>query len=205
MKPQSEEWWAARGQVGRCSAHLTDGSGARCRRFALPGGVICRKHGVNKSVEAAAARRVAERTALQYARDELAKRGTPELDPLEHLEQTLEQAARLFWLADLRCEWEVERGGSLTTKGHDGLEIEAPAAVDRARALQQWARTSKMALDAGVAERKVQIRMQQGEMMLRCAQAAFRLLQAEGVAQVVVQRAQQVFGEEIRRLGPGTP
>lgn len=163
---------------------------------------MCRRHGgAAPQVRRRAAERVAAQTALQWARDELAERGTPDLDPLEHLERALEEAARLYWLADLACVWEVEQGGSLMSRGHDGLEVESPRSIDRARALQQWARTSKMALDAGVAERKVRIRLEQGQMMLGVAEGLFRLLQAEGVTGAVLQRAQRFYGEEVRKLG----
>lgn len=62
LKPMSEEWWATRKRPERrCKAHLSDGSGQRCRRPALAHQVVCRVHGgASKRAKIAAERRLGE-------------------------------------------------------------------------------------------------------------------------------------------------
>jgi hypothetical protein len=71
--------------------------------------------------------------------------------------------------------------------------------------LAQWARISKFALDAGVAERRVRILQQQGELMIGAAQAMMAHLQAQyGLQPAAAAEGLKVLGEQLRRLGPGT-
>ena len=62
LKPMSEEWWATRQRPERrCKAHLSDGSGQRCRKPALRHQVVCRTHGgASKRAKIAAERRLGE-------------------------------------------------------------------------------------------------------------------------------------------------
>src|ERR1039458_2033946 len=100
MKANSEEWWAARGQQGRCTGTSLRRSG-RCRRAAISGGTVCPTHGGQLPVvKRAAAARVVAQTALQNASAMLAASGIPDRTPLEHLEAVLGEDARAFALWD---------------------------------------------------------------------------------------------------------
>lgn len=180
-------------------------AGQRCELPPIRGGTVCHKHGGKApQVVRAAQRRLAQQTVLQRARAELERLGTPDRDPLDHLEAALEQAARLYALADLACEFLVAEGGTLTSTDRHGQVVGHPYVAERAQALNQWARISKYALDAGVAERRVEIIKEQGELMVAAARAALSGLQAKyGLTPQVVTDGLRMLGEQLRRLGPG--
>jgi hypothetical protein len=159
----------------RCTARTT--AGHPCANNAILGGTVCRKHGGGApAVKAAAARRVVEARVLstvEALRLEIGQR-----HPIDVL---LDQIERLAALAVL---WERE----------EDFERSAKAATDAGR-------LAKLALDAGVDERRVRLAESQGAEMVQLLEAARshiateldRLGHAEA-AQVVP----ELFGAAIR-------
>lgn len=66
----SEQWWETRSETvlaRRCKAHLSDGSGERCRRVACDGQRVCPTHGGSAVRAKAAARRRLDEAADRMA------------------------------------------------------------------------------------------------------------------------------------------
>lgn len=192
-------------EPGRCVARAR--SGARCGQPVVRGAVVCRFHGGSApQVKAAARRRVETQTALQWAKRELERLGVEDRTPLEHLEASLVAAAYDYRVWSLACETLVQEGrSSLMGRDRHGQQTIHPYVSERDQALAQWARISKFALDAGVAERRVRILQQQGELMIGAAQAMMAHLQAQyGLQPAAAAEGLKVLGEQLRRLGPGT-
>lgn len=207
MRKYSEEYWAEREQRGRCTAHNKDGS--RHKQPAIAGSTVCYRHGgAAPQVKAAANRRLAQQTALQWAQQELDRVGVSERTPLEHLEASLERAAQNFALWDLACRSLLgdsygtgAEEGSLASQlvgrdRHGQLAIH-PYVQERDQALQQWARISKYALDAGVSQRRVQIEQERANLI---AVALRSTLAALGLTPELQQQGLTLLGERLRAL-----
>lgn len=199
---RSEAWWAGRGHVGRCGKLTQRGKGPRCRRQATPGTTVCVKHGSTApAVKAAAARRLETQTALQWAKRELERTGVEGRTPLEHLEASLEEAARTYAVWELCCETLVQeqRSGLMGRDRHGQLAIH-PYVTEKDAALDRWARISKYALDAGVAERRVKILQEQGELMASALRAVVGRLELSASAE---RQALAWLGEELQKQQRG--
>jgi hypothetical protein len=158
----------------RCSARTS--AGHECANAPIDGGTVCRVHGGSApAVKAAAARRVVEARVLstvESLRLELGQR-----HPIDVL---LDQIERLAALAVL---WEREAD----------FDRSAKAATDAGR-------LAKLALDAGVDERRVRMaEAQGGEMLLLLETAASDVhaaLEAAGHAEAAT-IAREAFGASV--------
>jgi hypothetical protein len=149
---------------------------------------------------AAARRRKDQQSALQWATQELERKGVPDRTPLEHLEQVLEEDAKAFAVWDMACSVLTDEGSTLLGKNRHGEEQIHPYVIERNQAAQRWARTSKYALDAGVSQRRVQIEQDRANLM---AQALRGTLAALGLSAELQQRGLSILGQQLRALGPG--
>lgn len=175
-------------------------SGDRCKRSAIKGGTVCSTHGGKApQVLAAAQRRLDRGTALQWAQGQLSEAGTPDLDPLEHIEAALSTAAGEVALFRLARQWVVDQGGSLLGKDRHGQQVIHPYQTELAQAETRWARVAKYALDAGVAQKRVEIK--QAEALIY-AEALRGTLAALGLSPEMQQKGFSLLGEQLRRLGP---
>lgn len=184
----------------RCVAR--NRKGERCRHRAIAGGTVCHNHGGAASqVKAAAARRLETQTALQWAKRELERTGVEGRTPLEHLESSLEEAARTYAVWELCCETLVQeqRSGLMGRDRHGQLAIH-PYVSEKDAALDRWARISKYALDAGVAERRVKILQEQGELMASALRAVVGRLELSATAE---RQALAWLGEELQKQQRG--
>jgi len=201
----SEEWWAARGQVGRCTAHNVDGS--RHRLPALKGATVCRRHGgAAPQVKAAAARRLARATALQWASEEaerqpwLVELGS---DPLAHIEALLRFEALSYATWKLACQQLVDSGDLLLWQNHKGEAAIHPYMEEMDKAAVRWDRVSKHAIDAGVSTKR--LAMEEESMGLLAAAARMALAEkALGLPPEVQREALRYLGVHLRSIGPGT-
>lgn len=201
MRKFSEEWWAARDQRGRCTAHNRDGS--RHRLPAIRGATVCRRHGgAAPQVRRRAAERVETQTALQWAERELQREGIRDQTPLEHLQETLTLAAYTYHHWRLACGTLMQEGRS-TWMGRDrhGQLVLHPYVQAREAALQVWTRVAKYALEAKVAERLARVREQEGELLIAAAEAAFLVMGKHGASPAAIQAGRRALGLEVRKLG----
>jgi hypothetical protein len=183
----------------QCAARAKS-TGKQCKRLAHPGARVCVKHGAAApQVLAAARRRREQQTALQWAAHELARSGTPERTPLEHLESVLEEDARTYALWAAAVALLTDEGEDLLGENRHGEAAIHPYVDERNKAAQRWARTSKYALDAGVSQKRVEIEQQRAELM---AEALKATLSALGLSAELQQRGLSILGQQLRRLGP---
>jgi hypothetical protein len=183
----------------QCSA-VSKRSGRQCKGQAIEGATVCRLHGGSApQVRRAAERRLATQSALQWATERLEHDGVPDRTPLEHLEAVLEQDARAFALWDAACSVLVEEGSTLLGKNRHGEEQIHPYVLERNEAAKRWARTAKYALDAGVAERRVQIEQDKANLMATALRATLARL---GLDATKTQQGLVYLGEELRQLAP---
>lgn len=175
--------------------------GKRCKRRPLTGATVCPKHGINGAARVAAKARVETQTALQWAKRELERVGIEGRTPLEHLEASLEEAARTYAVWELACETLVQeqRSGLMGRDRHGQLAIH-PYVAEKDAALDRWARISKYALDAGVAERRVKILQEQGELMAGALRAVVGRLELPATAE---RQALAWLGEELQKQQRG--
>jgi hypothetical protein len=140
-------------------------------------------------------------TALQWAKRELERTGVEGRTPLEHLEASLEEAARTYAVWELCCETLVQeqRSGLMGRDRHGQLAIH-PYVTEKDAALDRWARISKYALDAGVAERRVKILQEQGELMASALRAVVGRLELSASAE---RQALAWLGEELQKQQRG--
>lgn len=158
----------------QCTAR-SKSSGGRCRRLAVPGGTVCRWHGGSApQVQRAAARRLAlERLEGEVAQwfdaAEAEARGGHPVDLL--LDALARSAAMAAVLSEVVRR--LEAGRSQHADAGDGLTVEVVAglwgpdhlgdarphvAVEQLRVWNEQAgRLAKLALDAGVEERRVRL------------------------------------------------
>ena len=201
MRKFSEAWWVEYGEERRCTARTK--AGRRCSHPAIKGGTVCfAPHGGKApQVMAAAARRLETQTALQWAKRELERVGIEGRTPLEHLEASLEESARTYAVWELCCETLVQeqRSGLMGRDRHGQLAIH-PYVSEKDAALDRWARISKYALDAGVAERRVKILQEQGELMASALRAVVGRLELSATAE---RQALAWLGEELQKQQRG--
>lgn len=155
----------------RCTAHNKK-TGERCANWAAKGGNVCRFHGGNAPHVKAARQRRVEEAKLTAAAVTL---GLPlEIDPAEALLQAVWEAAGnvAFYrelVQHLEHRWDemnkARENGKRPLLEPDLFGVPAIHVVvglyDQER--DRLARYAKAAVDAGIAERRVQIAEQQGE------------------------------------------
>jgi hypothetical protein len=113
--------------MSQCTA-MSKRSGERCKRAAAPGGKVCATHGGSApQVKAAAKQRKAKQDAVAVAQRMVARAGV-DMDPIEHLLDSLHLAYQLqqVWGAmvaaiDERAEEETASDGVL--RGELGYEV----------------------------------------------------------------------------------
>jgi len=150
-------------------------SGLPCRYPIVPGLTVCRFHGGNApQARAKAARVLAQQIAAR-------KLGIP-LDDAEPTEALL-HAVRV-------AAGDAVTLGTLVNQEPDLLPLYE-------RALDRMARISKMALDAGVAERRVRMAESQAADMMRVLQAGMNALALTPEQEA---QARSAMTDEIRRL-----
>lgn len=129
-------------------------TGAGCRRDAIAGGTVCVVHGGRApQVKAAAARRVAEQELqgrIGQLLEEMGKAPTP--DPIEGLLCVVDLAARM--VAAIRLEAEAHDVVITNSRGDKVID---PVVVELRYWLDQYGRSAKLALDAGIDERRVRM------------------------------------------------
>lgn len=130
--------------VEQCSA-TAKSTGNRCRRLSIAGGVVCLVHG---GAAPQVRRKAAERVALAEA-----LRRADHRPPWEVLSDALDAADSLMRQARMAAA----EGGRVTVEQLDRL-------VD---AIERAARMAKVALDAGVDERRVRLAEAQGVLLAR--------------------------------------
>ncbi len=170
-----------------CRAHLTSDGVTPCKQSPINGAAVCRSHGGASRVARVKAE---ERRALMAAQGEIAtlmrECDIPEQHPVEGLLEVVRVSGAMMRLltlkvGELREEPELEEvlvegaGGALSTRlrargeafwGLNHLDEMTPHIY--VQMLRTWAdryeRACKTALEAGVAERQVQIAERQGEL-----------------------------------------
>lgn len=210
--------------MAQCSAKSR--SGNRCRQAAIKGGKVCRFHGgAAPQVERAAAVRAARVEAIAEAERMVARAGV-EADPLEHLLESLYRAAALVdvWGAMVagldakgarECdevrgeveyiEHEYENGvetlvrpkDPLTTANSRGEVQVHPFVAEYNTALDRRAKFAKMCLDAGVAERQIQLAEEQAQLIAQVINGVLSELKIERTATV-----NKVIAAQIRGMTP---
>lgn len=185
--------------MAACTAKAKS-SGRQCRQPAVDGATVCRVHGGSApQVLAAARRRRDTQTALQWATQEVERRGIPDRTPLEHLEAVLAEDARAFAVWDAACSTLIDEGSTLLGKNRHGEEQIHPYVTERNQAAQRWARTSKYALDAGVSERRVRIEEEKATLMATALRAT---LAALGLSAELQQKGLAILAQQLRQLDP---
>jgi hypothetical protein len=193
----------------KCTAH--NRAGKRCGNFVVEGATVCRMHGGAAPQVKRAAHARAARLEAHAAAERMVARAGVDVDPLEHLLDSLYRATTLMnmWglmasAIDAAAEDEAAASGALRGElgyfeadddSHDELGVisrdrmlalnakgEAtihPYVEEYQRAVERRAKLAKLCIDAGVAERQVQLAEQQGQLM---AQAIRGILTDLGVA-----------------------
>lgn len=144
----------------RCTAKSKQ-TGNRCGNWAVKGLKVCRFHGVNKAAKAKAKTNV----ALGKVKILMDKVGNVAEDPLQGLLEEVTRSA----IAVLIFEGLVSDLESKELYGPNHLKDGTPHVLLRmyGEERDRHARYCKMALDAGVAERQVQLAEEQGAMIAR--------------------------------------
>lgn len=159
--------------VRQCSA--TARSGDRCRRSAIPGGTVCHYHGgASPKVREAAVRRL-ERARLEgQVRAMLDELDEPPADhPIEALLDVMDRsAAMVLLLGAMVGELSIDRGDPAQGEG-GASTLYGPDHLGDARAhvllqlygewLDRKARVARLAVDANVEQRRMELGEQQAE------------------------------------------
>lgn len=155
-------------------------SGKPCNRWAIKGGKVCPMHGGSApQVKAAAARRLAIVKVQEYMTNQ--NDGLPLVDPLKGLLRQIQLSARMVEiLTSLVNDLEVGEEGRtfhplenrLVVANHQGDMRQHVFVQMYGEWSDRHARHCKMALDAGVAERQVQIAEEQGQLIVRLLAAS---------------------------------
>jgi hypothetical protein len=183
----------SRGQGQQCTAR-SKRSGVRCKNWAMRGASVCRIHGgAAAQVKAAAQRRLETADAekqVEHVRAELNRLGIAvEVDPLAALEHALYQAVGNVAYLEQRLDAE-----NLTVRSPLHGEQMHPLYLAYERERDRVAKFSKMALDAGISEKRVRIAEKQAE-VLRGLMG--RVLERLGIEP---SRARPVISQELARL-----
>jgi hypothetical protein len=190
----------------RCTA-TAKRTGEQCARSAIAGANICRVHGANGAVRAAAQRRVAE----EKARQEVAKQGIvvpANQNPLDVLDETL---ARIVALRD-RLGLVVDRlaDESLRYPGRNGENIRGELTAYQG-ALRDTVKAAEAMLKLGIAERRVRVQEAEAMLLGQCLDRVFERLgltddQQSRVDRIVIEELdaiQEVADERGRSAYPG--
>lgn len=129
-------------------------SGNQCRRDAINGATVCQIHGgAAPQVKAAAARRLAERNLngqIGKLLEELRDQPTPPL--IDGLEAAVDHCARM--VVALRF---VATGRDALGVNRFGEQVPDPAVAMYGEWVDRYARATKLALDAGIDERRTRL------------------------------------------------
>lgn len=200
----------------RCAAKNRDGT--RCRSYAMKGQKRCRMHG---AASPQARKRGDQRRALEEAKRMVARAGV-EMDPIEHLLDSLHHAAQLAEVfgmmaaaldeasAELELRGElryhvaaldspnelaVASGDHLLGFNHDGEAQLHPFLVEHRRWVEIRAKFAKLCLDARIDERLIALH----ERQVKLAQQAFEaMLEELGFNAPKRQEARQAYARHLR-------
>lgn len=168
----------------RCVA--TTRNGARCKQYAIHGGTVCRHHGGSvKRVKRAAARRV----ALQGITREAARLGQHlDVDPLQAIVEMVREAAGnvaayRLGIDGLGIEVAADGSGVAFPSSYDDKGKRDPALAHILVEMyngerERLVRFSKMALDAGIEVKRLELAQEQAS---RVADAIRAAVDASGV------------------------
>jgi hypothetical protein len=211
----------------KCTAKSKQ-TGKRCGQYPVPGCKVCRFHGGKApQVEKAAEVRAAKMQAHAAAERMVARAGV-DIDPIEHLLESLHRAAALVevWGSmvaeiDATAAKEMDDGSMRGELGYDTVENEKYGGKDvvvlpKDRLLvvntrgesqvhpfvkeyETWvvnrAKFAKLCIDAGVAERQVEL----GEQQVEIAHNAFEAgLDAAGLTKKQKQEARRAYANRLR-------
>lgn len=150
----------------RCTA-TSKQTKTRCKNWAIKGTNVCRFHGANKAVRAKAKQTV----MAGKVRALMEKVGNVTEDPLEGLlEEVVRSAVAVRIFEGLLSDIEAT---DLYGPNHRKDSVAHILVRMHAEERERHARFCKMALDAGVQERQVQVAEAQGQMMARVIAAVF--------------------------------
>lgn len=167
-----------------CHGHTTRGP---CKLPPIKGGVVCHIHGGSAPQVRAKAN---ERLAVAEMHAELARIGRPvEVDPGEALLQVVWADAGNVGALRLQVEaLDPDDYAGATGNKHKTNEAAPHVLVTMYRnALDDLARHSKMAIDAGIEERRVRIAERDTERLFTAVQKALLTIGDEGVRERFVQ------------------
>lgn len=144
-------------EVRQCRA-TAKSTGSRCRRAAVPGSVVCNRHGgAAGQVKRAAARRVTEAAAAREA----VRLGLVDLDDVDPVTALLREVARASAVVD----WLAGQVSDLDP-GEVVGERQAHPLLDLWRAeREQLTRASAAAIRAGCSERQVRLAEEQAQLL----------------------------------------
>lgn len=146
----------------KCQGHSKQNAGRQCRKPPTPGLHVCVIHGGGtKAAKAKAKRVLAEREATA----ELDRLGIPTtVDPLAALVgQVCEAAGNVEYLRQRVADY----GDDITAPNHLGDLVPRVLVQMYDRERERLARFSKLALEAGVAERQITLAEEQGALIAR--------------------------------------
>lgn len=184
---------------GRQCKARSSRSGERCRRWAVKGAEVCATHGGSAPQ---VKRKAKERLALQKVATMLdgMERKTP--DPLDELLRVVwEDSAMVSILGTAVAELETNAPGQTSIYGPDHLgDGRAHVLVtEYGRWVDRLAHHSKMAIDAGIAERQVKVAESQGRML---AEIVAAIIDDPDLGLELTQRelARKVAGRHLRAV-----
>jgi hypothetical protein len=156
-------------------------------------------------VLAAASRRVARETALQWAQEQaqgqawLRELGS---DPVAHIEALLRFEALSYATWKLAVQQLVDSGDLLLWRNDHGEAAIHPYVDEMDRAAVRWDRVSKHAVDAGVAQRRLAMEEESASLMATAARLAVAE-KAHALPPAVQQGILRSLAQHLRELGPG--
>lgn len=182
-------WWEL---SRRCKAHLKNGD--KCGNWAMRGQLVCVKHGgrARQNKRAALERleraRVMGQIGVMLASDD--EGGGVKVHPLDALLEAVDFAWKMMLFSrmavgDLDVEPRFDEDGRLVGGGMVGPNRFGEAVEDaRSRLAREWmsecARVSKLALDAGIDERRVLARERDAQRFVAAALQTINLYVPEG-------------------------
>lgn len=182
--------------MAQCIAKV-HATGLQCRKSAIAGATVCLAHGARApQVRAAAARRVA-RAELEGEVGRLLEQmgADPVPDLIDGLLIAVEHCARMVAVYRI-----VAAGRGVLGVNRHGEEVADPGVVEYRNWLDQYARLTKLALDAGIDERRIRISEAQSQGLFGCIERAFkRMAPPPGF----VAEFGSVLADELRALDAG--
>lgn len=178
----------------KCSAHTSAGN--PCKNNAIRGGTVCHKHGGSApQVRAKAEQRVAK----MKVGDALRKMGVDHVDPMDGLLKEVTRSASLLNVySSLVSELETQKDGIYGANHLNDFEPHVLVLMFN-NERDRFAKLCKMAIDAGLEERTVQLAEQQANLMVQVIQ---RVLDDPQLALTREQRAagRQVSARHLRAV-----